>query len=307
MKKENKQKTVVREKTKAEKILMRVALACSIVGMVILFTILCNSSIYWGPKENVADTLIYKIIDFYQCSRKVVFIVILFLMFLCLIFAIISKIKKNPKIRARFWMRTFFALFIFFLLNMIAGFQIDYVAKPIIYLYPEEETEVLVSLGKPEKLTHTYPKYQDAWRVTAQPNGDLKDEKGRSYYALYWEGIRSDKPQMTDGFIVKGSDTIRFLEEKLAVLGLTEREANEFIVYWLPELENNEYNFIRFETKEEIDENMPLYITPKPDTTIRVMMEYRSANKTEQVETQQLPPTPERKGFVAVEWGGTRL
>ena len=72
-------------------------------------------------------------------------------------------------------------------------------------------------------------------------------------------------------------------------------------------MEVNEYNFIRFETMSEIDKNMPLYITPQPDTLIRVMMEYRPANRTEQVTEQKLPPAPERKGFVAVEWGGTRL
>ena len=34
------------------------------------------------------------------------------------------------------------------------------------------------------------------------------------------------------------------------------------------------YNYIRFATREEIDANMPLTITPEPDTTIRILMEY---------------------------------
>ena len=50
------------------------------------------------------------------------------------------------------------------------------------------------------------------------------------------------------------SDVIKFLEEKLGILGLTEREAEEFIVYWLPLMEKNKYNYIRFETLEEINE-----------------------------------------------------
>ncbi|MGN1329948.1 MAG: hypothetical protein ACI4VN_01245, partial [Clostridia bacterium] len=33
--------------------------------------------------------------------------------------------------------------------------------KPIIYLYPEEETQVTIKLGKPESLTCTYPKYEE--------------------------------------------------------------------------------------------------------------------------------------------------
>ena len=179
--------------------------------------------------------------------------------------------------------------------------------KPIIYLYPTVPTEVKVSVGKPENLTHTYPKYTDGWSVLAHPNGNLTDKKGHSYYALYWEGIHTNNSKDQDGFIVKGSDTIPFLEEKLAILGLSEREANEFIIYWLPVLEKNKYNLIRFATKEEIEDNMPLFITPKPDTLIRVMMKYKPVQKSKTISPQQLPSTPKRTGFVAVEWGGTLL
>ena len=66
------------------------------------------------------------------------------------------------------------------------------------------------------------------------------------------------------------------------------------------------YNYIRFATREEIDANMTLTITPEPDTTIRMLMEYKGLENTIEVEKQSLE-TPERKGFVAVEWGGTEI
>ena len=66
------------------------------------------------------------------------------------------------------------------------------------------------------------------------------------------------------------------------------------------------YNYIRFATREEIDTNMPLTITPEPDTTIRVLMEYKGLENSIKVEEQSLE-TPGRKGFVAVEWGGTEI
>ncbi len=66
------------------------------------------------------------------------------------------------------------------------------------------------------------------------------------------------------------------------------------------------YNYIRFATREEIDTNMPLTITPEPDTTIMVLMEYKGLENSIEVEEQSLE-TPERKGFVAVEWGGTEI
>ena len=184
-----------------------------------------------------------------------------------------------------------------------------YDAKPIIYLYPEVITDVTVELGYPKNTTHTYPKYKGPWRVQAEPNGDLTDLKtGRHYYALYWEGkniVSTNTP--TEGFIVKGSDTISFLEEKLAILGLTDREAAEFIIYWLPKLENAPYNFIRFQSLAEQNKNMPLTITPTPKTLIRVMMEYVNLDKPIKVAKQKLPKTPTRTGFTVVEWGGTKI
>lgn len=188
-----------------------------------------------------------------------------------------------------------------------SGGGVPAVDKPIIYLYPETTTEVKVSLGVPENLTHTYPKYESGWNVIAEPNGNLIDiNTGRSLYALYWEGINTVEPKMNEGFVVKGSDIIEFLEEKLEQLGLNEREANEFIIYWLPQMENNEYNFIRFQTMEEINENMPLNIEPKPDTIIRVVMEWKPLEEYIEIPEQQLK-TPTRTGFTVVEWGGTEI
>ncbi len=179
-------------------------------------------------------------------------------------------------------------------------------AKPIIYLYPTKATEVSVKVGNPKNLTHTYPKYETGWTVSAEPNSNLTDTKtNKHYYALYWEGKNTIEPNLKEGFIVKGENTIPFLEEKLSQLGLNEREANEFIIYWLPKLESNPYNFIRFQTIEEQNQNMPLDITPKPDTLIRVMMEFKNLVTPIVVKEQILPPTPVRTGFVAVEWGGT--
>ena len=178
--------------------------------------------------------------------------------------------------------------------------------KPIIYLYPTKTTEVSVKLGSPQNLTHTYPKYETGWTVTAEPNGNLFDKTtNRSYYALYWEGKNTITPNDKEGFVVKRKDTVPFLQEKLSQLGLSDRESNEFIIYWLPKLENSPYNFIRFQTMEEQNQNMPLIIEPKPDTLIRVMMEFKNLVTPIVVKEQTLPETPNRTGFVAVEWGGT--
>lgn len=202
---------------------------------------------------------------------------------------------------------------IFSLLVSLYIYKYDYSTghtdKPIIYIYPKEETEVTVELGKTENLTCTYPIYENKWNIIAKPDGTLIDkETGRTYYALYWEGVNSKKynNKMAEGFIVKGEDTVVFLEEKLAILGLNEREAEEFIIYWLPQMQNNKYNYIRFQTMKEINENMPLIITPEPDTLIRVMMEWKGLNKYIEIEEQKLEQV-ERNGYTVVEWGGTEI
>ncbi len=181
------------------------------------------------------------------------------------------------------------------------------VDKPMIYLYPTTDSEVEVKLGNPEKITTSYPKYDGSWRVFAKKDGSLEDLKtGRKLYGLYWEGVNYPAKQTEEGFIVKGSDSAAFLEEKLVLLGLNERESEEFIVYWLPKMEANKYNYVRFDTNEILDEYMPLYVSPKPDTVIRIAMTFRALDNPIEIREQELT-TPIRDGFVVVEWGGSEL
>ena len=201
------------------------------------------------------------------------------------------------------------------IVNVIANedqfYDITYLApdeKPVIYLYPTEETEISVKLLNDEKITCSYPKYVDEWNVLAKPNGDLTYlDTGRKLYALYYESENVENFDVCkDGFVIKGKDSAKFLEEKLAILGLTEREAEEFIIYWLPKLESNKYNYIRFATDEEINNNMPLEIKPNPDTIIRVLMTFKGLENPIEVEEQKLD-NPERNDFTVVEWGGTEI
>lgn len=177
--------------------------------------------------------------------------------------------------------------------------------KPVIYLYPKEETQVSVKLSPSGKLTCTYPDYGDGWQVTAAPDGTLTDHTGQTYNYLYWEGETDARWDMEEGFCVKGSDTAAFLEDALEKLGLSRREANEFIVYWLPLMEQNPYNIISFQT-DAYQEAVPLQVTPAPDTVIRVFMTYRAAEDYEEIPAQVLT-APQRQGFSVIEWGGTQV
>ncbi len=176
------------------------------------------------------------------------------------------------------------------------------VRKPVIYLYPETETEITVNLNFEGELTCTYPAYNSGWRVTASPDGTLTDENGKVYNYLYWEGESLVDWDMSKGFCVKGEDTAEFLENALAELGLDRREANEFIIYWLPIMQENEYNIISFQTDMYTD-IAKLDIAPQPDTLIRVFMTFKASDEYVEIEAQELS-APERVGFTVVEWGG---
>lgn len=181
----------------------------------------------------------------------------------------------------------------------------DVCYKPVIYLYPTEKMDVNVNLTLDGKLTCTYPSYGNGWAVTALPDGTLINSEGQQYNYLYWEGETYAEYDMSKGFCVKGEDTAEFLEETLEKLGLNRREANEFIVYWLPLMEQNPYNIIAFQTNV-YTEAAQLEVSPKPDTLIRVFMTWQKSGEYVNLEEQELS-APKRSGFTVVEWGGTEL
>ena len=110
-------------------------------------------------------------------------------------------------------------------------------AKPVIYLYPQQETQVEVRLTLDGALTASYPDYGDGWRVVVQPDGTLTDpDTGRDYCPVLGGYLPGGTHDLYSGFVVPGADTADFLEETLATLGLTQREADEFIIYWLPRM-----------------------------------------------------------------------
>ena len=95
------------------------------------------------------------------------------------------------------------------------------------------------------------------------------------------------------------------MEDALAQLGLTRKEANEFIVYWLPLMEDNPYNLICFQGSAYTDA-AKLDISPAPDTVIRVFMTWQALDAPRQIEPQPLT-APVRSGFTVVEWGGSEI
>ena len=83
------------------------------------------------------------------------------------------------------------------------------------------------------------------------------------------------------------------------------KEKNEFIVYWLPRMQDNSYNLITFQAKTYTDV-AKLHITPEPDSILRVFMAYKELKQPIEIEEPAITPF-ERKGFTVIEWGGAEV
>lgn len=182
--------------------------------------------------------------------------------------------------------------------------------KPVIYLYPIQKTEVTITLDVKGKLLTTFPKYDKNWKVIAEPSGQLFDIKTkRNYSSLFWDAdvqLPEEHYQYKDGFVISKENLTAFFIEKLEHIGLNNQETNEFIQFWLPILEQNEYNFIHFRINDACNEIAKLNVNPKPETSIRVYMEYYGLDDYTTIREQIIPKT-DRKGFTLVEWGGAKV
>ncbi len=176
--------------------------------------------------------------------------------------------------------------------------------KPVIYLYPETTTEVSVQVAPKGGFTKTEPEYGNGWKVIATPNSELTEvSSNKKYPYLFWEGRGGIYETPKKGFVVKQTDVHNFLVEKLTMLGLNKKEQFDFMEFWEPKMTDSPYYFVTFLGTSDMDKIAPLTISPKPDTVIRILMDYTPLSYPIEVEGYNIR-TPGRKGFTVVEWGG---
>lgn len=203
--------------------------------------------------------------------------------------------------------------------------------KPAIYLYPEKTAVITVKLDKSIKYKNVIPKYKDGWLVEAEPNGFLRDLQPKytkcdklpykefgfeyskqsceinKYPYIYWDGVQTKKPlpKKDKGFIVKKDDIEEFLKSKADELKFNDVEKTEFVRYWTKIAKEKSWKQLKiyFLQNEEVNDYLPVYVNPKPDSIYRIQIVMQKANHNEKIEKQILIPI-ERKGFTLVEWGG---
>ena len=114
---------------------------------------------------------------------------------------------------------------------------------------------------------------------------------------------------IADGVLVFSLDEITAFVA-LAELGLNEKEAADFMSYWLPLMEGNEYNVITFQTTA-YEDAAGLIVNPSPDVTVRINMLWYATSECVEIEPQELedmnPSLADRFGLTMVEWGGEEI
>lgn len=179
--------------------------------------------------------------------------------------------------------------------------------EPIIYLYPEKSQTINVKVQPKGLITTANPSYSNGWTVVADPQGRLRNLSDNKIYPyLFWEGWSSIFPLQEHGFVVAQSHVEQFFNDILPRLGLNEVETKDFITAWLPNFAEAPYYFITFLDHNFIDKLAPLTVSPRPDTVIRVLMDFKPLEEPIVVPKLTLPDIPERTGFTLVEWGGLK-
>ena len=110
-------------------------------------------------------------------------------------------------------------------------------------------------------------------------------------------------PEIKSGFIVPREQLEQTLNDHLAQLGLNEKESSEFMEFWLPRMPNSPYVRLTWFGTRQMNELAPLTVRPKPDTVIRIFLDFEGLENVQTIEPQSLRSIA-RKGFTVVEWGG---
>jgi len=178
--------------------------------------------------------------------------------------------------------------------------------KPVIYLYPEQETDVSVQVAPKGGLSISDPDYgTNGWFVRATPESKIFNYNNKTEYPyLFWEGYSYDYTRPCYGFVMSRENVASRMSEILAKLGMNEKESADFMEFWEEKLTVKPYVFVTFLPQATFEEMAPLTIDPKPDTVIRVFMDYQALDYPLYNVSEPYLQTPERKGFTVVEWGG---
>ncbi|MBR9682694.1 MAG: hypothetical protein GOV02_03380 [Candidatus Aenigmarchaeota archaeon] len=212
--------------------------------------------------------------------------------------------KKKKDDRKKWILIALAIILIVFVVLVIAENETQFVwelqvEKPAVYLYPETDSHIQVTIDTAGRIIEDIPEYNGGWNVFVTTEGLIEQKYDYLFYEVQLNSI--DLPEQ--GWVVSQDELNGWFDTNLIAMGMNQKEKDQFKEYWLERLEGSAYYEIKLLDDTFLEENMNLIIDPQPDTIIRLDFHFRRLDNTIEIEEPEIM-TPERNGFIVVEWGG---
>lgn len=175
------------------------------------------------------------------------------------------------------------------------------VYKPNIYIYPETEIQLNVSLEFPQggNVIASIPEYGTGWNVSVDTTGLIDGE----YQYLFYESTQPDIWQRNYGWSIKKENLETFFRGNMTDYGFAGQEIDDFIDYWIPKFNDYSCYAIFPQTKVIIDDVIQLNFSIQPDNFLRLFYVVEGKNRFQ--DNLQEPNIDYfcREDYFVVEWG----
>lgn len=187
-------------------------------------------------------------------------------------------------------------------------YQLIEVDKPVIYFQSPVKVDFNLKVDPAGDLSFTYPKYEEQWKGTLYPNGEV-EISGQKYPYLFWDSRQQFRLEKhSNGYHVHKNEVITFLEKNLSDLGFSPGEKTDFITYWGPKMTRYESVFVQFYQQESCNQFATLNCDPKPEQINRFYIAFSEWSHSFESYLNPVEQTPFiRTGFNILEWGGFEI
>lgn len=174
------------------------------------------------------------------------------------------------------------------------------VYKPNIYIHPQAETNLCLSVSFPMggKIVQSIPQYNNGWCVNVKPSGLIDN----TYQYLFYESKQPDIFQYTQGWCIAKADLKSFFETNMAAYNFSASEIKDFTDYWIPLLADSPYYAIYPQTNPTINRIIQLNFSAAPHNTGRLFYGVVASDQPLQLNAPVVEPFA-RSGFYVMEWG----
>uniref|UniRef100_UPI00321785BD PKD domain-containing protein n=1 Tax=uncultured Draconibacterium sp. TaxID=1573823 RepID=UPI00321785BD len=174
------------------------------------------------------------------------------------------------------------------------------VYKPNIYIYPENNINLCVTISFPMggEIVESIPAYAEQWCVNIDTTGKIDNQ----YDYLFYESKQPNTFQYKKGWCVARKDINSFFKTNMKQYNFSDTEINDFIEYWMPLLDENNYYMVYPQTNKIIDEIIKLNFSIQPDNVSRLFYGVLGVDEYTEIEKPVINPF-NRNGFHIIEWG----